>query len=276
MKFPTRVIAAILIVLTPALIFLGCGKELLQYNIDYVEYYFDSSRNAYIKTGRTLVLNESGRSFTMSFANFSSITGSLLVEKDINGLVLSVDSEAFEPFLEHYSGYLNEAFADTYSADTIEELLKQIHIKEQLYYSGKHIFSSRSMKLVKSVSETQNDYSTFEGVYDSVGDDSQYLFKNGKLYLFENGASSEYAYGTYSVNEGYVTVTRIDESGEPLYKEGSLLQIGYLYTTLTFPEDFAIVTDVDDEDYNQFIDDSASTLAGKKIAVLVNNFYLAE
>ncbi len=276
MKFLTRIIAAALIVLTPALIFLGCNREQLKYNTNYVEYYFDSSLNSYIKTGRTLVLNEGGQSFTMTFSNFSSVTGSLVVEQDINGLVLNVAPEAFEPFLNNYSEYLTEAYADVYSAETIEELLDQIHIKDQMYYDNKHIFSSRSMQLIKDVASASSDYSGFEGRYDSVNDSAEYLFKNGELFLVEDDVVSEHAYGTYSVNESYVTVTRVDESGEPIYKEGSLIQISYLYTTLTFPENFSIVTDVDDDDYNEFIEDTAALLAGKKVAVLVSTFYLAE
>lgn len=276
MKALSRIIATVLIIIALVSVFVGCNRNELRFNTDYIEYYFDSADNRYIETGRKLRLADNKLSFTMTFSNLSSIIGALVVEDDINGLVLSVANEAFEPFMDNYSQYLSEAYADTYSAETIEELLKQIHIKEQMYYDNKHIFSSRSLQLVKSISEENSDYSVFEGTYDSVKDEAQYLFKNGRLYLVEEGKPSETAYGTYTVNESYVTVTRVDESGEPLYKEGSLIQLSYLYTTISFPDNFSIVTDVDDDEYSEFVDDTASLLAGKKVAVLVSTFYLAE
>ncbi|NCA67193.1 MAG: hypothetical protein EOM87_03915 [Clostridia bacterium] len=279
MKYLTKAIAVIMLIICSVVILSGCRNSSLMINTDYAEYYFDSSLNRYIMTGRKLRINENKTSFTMTFANDTSITGSLIIEDDINGLVLSVSSEAFQPFKTSYAAYLTEAYADTYSSETIQALLDQIKVMEQMYYNKKHIFSSRSIQLVKAITDkdVNVNYAIFEGLYDSVKDsDIQYLFRNGRLYTVTNGKTSDIAYGSYTINENYITVTRTDADGEPIYKEGALVQLSYLYTTISYPTDFTINVDVDDDDYNEMVESSAKLLAGKTVAVLVSTFYLAE
>lgn len=279
MKKLTKATTFLIMIIILSVALLGCNTNVLHYNTDYTEYYFDSTQNRFIKTGRNLYLNENKLSFTMKFANDTSVTGALVVEEDINGLVLSVADEAFAPFKTNYSEYLSQEYGEIYSTETIQAMLDQINIMEQLYYNKNHIFSSRSMQLIKAISEEDENvnYSNFEGLYDSVKDaDMQYLFTNGKLYTVIDGVTSEKAYGTYTVNENYVTVIRTDEDGEPIYKEGELVKLSYLNTTISYPDDFTLTSNVDDEDYNSFVEDAASLLAGKTISVLVNSFYIVE
>ncbi len=279
MKKFTKIVAMVTLAVILVFLFAGCNKTRLLYEKDYVEYYYDSALNRYIATGRKLRLNENKISFTMTFANDTSVTGSLSLEEDINGLVLTVPSEAFAPFKANYSQYLQQAYADMYSSETIQALLDEIKIMEQMYYDKKHIFSSRSIQLIKAVSENDKNpnYSIFEGLYDSVKDaDLQYLFRNGKLFTVQNGKTSDIAYGTYSINESYITVTRTDADGNIMYKEGMPITLSYLYTTISYPDNFTLTTDVDDEEYNKFVESTAKLLAGKTLAVLVSTFYLAE
>lgn len=279
MKKALKLTSIFMCLIVIVLLVYGCNSDKLITNADYTEYIFDNSRNQYIETGRKMRINDKKSSFTMSFANGASITGSLEVEKDINGLILRIDDEAFAPFKTSYINYLKEEYADIYSEETIQTIFEQVKVQEQLYYSRKHLFSSHSMQLVKAVSEKDKNvnYSIFEGVYDSVKEeDTQYLFKNGKLFTMDKGKASEKHSGTYTINENYITVTLVDDNGENLYKEGNLVQTSYLYTTITYPADFTINTDVDDEDYNKMITNTARLMAGKTIAVLTDSFYLAK
>jgi|GEM_PF-3622876 len=256
----------VVFLVTAALV--GCNKQIK--DGAYYLYSYDGVSGDFVKSNVYVDFSDNMSGFKLSIADAYAVYGK--VNKNVSGYHLKVSEKVSEEILgiDDIKKNNPEAYKQ------IEEYISAFSFDQTLFVSGKRLFSSSDVYMVKTA-DSQN-LSSVEGEYEIMNNDSlRYKFQNGLVYSIDiddkgKATQRESASARYVLNDGIITVIRIDQNGKDVVYEGKTQKISYLFAGIDYPAEYADV-ELSDDAYSKAIKDDLQKIAGKTIAVMASAFY---
>lgn len=262
-----------ILISTLIFVFAGCSGIKVKNNTFYSEYMYNDETQDFVPTGIKLAFNNNFKGFEFVMNNGISFMGE--ATKHLSGYSLSVDNDV----LTSLSG-LDELVGD--NPEIYKEILKLITenatANEQIFISGKYMFSQNSIAMIKSANEKKN-LDNIDGTYDYEPSSAiKFRLNNGYVYRIDIKTENNKTIETeqekpvlrYVIQDRIVKMIRLDENGKDVYIENKLQTTSYFYGTVSYPEDFAESFKDKPTEYEQ-----ALLLAGKTLSVLTTAYYKA-
>lgn len=278
-----KLLLILVLVLTATCLLTACSP--IDASAVYHEYSYDTKSGRFISLGCDLSFTPSLDGYEFAYGNGVHVMGSLT--PITGGYLMNCDPDVFLQI----SG-TKEAWFQQNGEEMTEELLalwrQSIVSCEQLFAFDDYLFSSATIDLVRRVDpkNPRPSYHAVEGYYESAGNaNNVYLFDKGLVYggVVDSKGNLTYdkegnpimkstAEASYVMNEGFISMTKIGTDGKPLYVDGKLQQIVYLFATIEYPSATSDFVDSGDT-YSKNILALAEHLAGKTVAVMTKTFY---
>ena len=276
MKARFKFLVVLLILIVSFAAFCGCGTS-LKAGKSYYLYTYSVSADRFVKLGSSIVFGKDFKTYTYVFSDGSlSIHGNVTHTETPNVYLFTCGEDVNKVVKEKYREYLIESNADESLMELFNMMSDTFTSKMQLVYYNGYLFSLRSVEL--SHSPTDSNTGSFEGEFTLTKDGEKLKLRGNSAYSAdENGNYNVYA-GYYTVSNGIMTFTTVDDKGKDKYVDGVLYRKRYLMATITFPELFEIVgTDFEEQlEEAQFVKNVNSQLSaysGKTIALLADEFF---
>lgn len=261
-----------IVLLSIVFVFVGCST--VRNNTFYTEYSYSDQEQDFVPTGVKLSFKNNFKGFEFSFANGVSVMGES--QKSLSGYSLTLS----EDILTSLSGLDDLVGSNTeYYKELLKELKENATANEQIYISGRYMFSHSSIAMIKSVNDGK-DLSNLDGTYDYEPSTAiKFRLKNGLVYRIDIKTENNKTVETeqekpvlrYIIQDRIVKMIRLDENGKDVYIENKLQTTSYFYGTVTYPDDFADqFKNKTPAEYEQ-----ALLLAGKTLSVLTTAYYKA-
>lgn len=263
-----KVIAFVLLTVVLAVCFAGCKQKVSDGR--YYLYQYDSTTYDFVKTNVYVEFSEGMTAFKYSVGDAYGIYGKV-VENE-GGYSISATDDVANALLGIED--LKESDPELY--EKMKENFSSFTITQEFCIAEKRLFSSYNVELMKDV--TSSNLSSVEGVYEVVdSDEIKYRFSNGFMYeidIDDKGKETESRdpSARYVLQDGIITIIRIDKDGKDIVYEGKTQRLKYLFATMSFPEEYAEMSFGDDE-YSEQLKTNFGEIAGKTIAVMSSAFY---
>lgn len=280
MKTSYKAIFALFIIVVVVCSF-ACCSDSLKAGKPFYLYQYDASSDRFVKVGASVVFGKNLESYTYVFNDGTlSIHGSVSHSDDPSSYTLHCSEDVVPVVVEKYREYLISSGASDSTMELFNFMSEHFTPETQLLSYKKFLFTARSVELVHSVSAGDNA-SSFEGEFTMTATGEKLKFKGGSVYSPDEKGDFTIYEGYYSVSNGILTFTNVDEKGNDKYEDGVLYRKRYLMATVSFSDDFSITgTDfeeqLEDADWVKRINSELSAYSGKTVAVLSDEFYSYE
>ena len=279
MKRHVKFLIVLMILIVAFAAFSGCGTS-LKAGKAYHLYTYNVTSDRFVKLGSSIVFGKDFKTYTYVFSDGTlSIHGNVSHTETPNVYLFTCGADVNKVVKEKYREYLIETNADERLIELFNMMSEDFSSSMQLVYYNGYLFSLSSVEL--SHSPTDSNTGSFEGEFTMTKDGEKLKLRGNTAYTAdENGNYTVYA-GYYTVSNGIMTFTTVDEKGKDKYVDGLLYRKRYLMATITFPELFEIIgTDFEEQlEEAQFvknINSQISAYSGKTIALLSDEFFACD
>lgn len=251
---------------------------------NYRLYTYDTIQSKFIDLQVEMHLGAKAGGYELTYFDTVHMMGT--AQKTPSGYLLQCDNNVFVQVQNALSRLVGEE--PVFDEESKAAWQQAVVAETQLFCYGDYLFSSGSVDLIRRIrpQENKTSYTSLDGYYESAENtDSVYLFKDGKVYTTqqddkgnyqkdEDGEPLLYTYpdAIYTLANGLIVLTRVDQKGELKLTDGKPDSIVYLMAAITYPADLDEMVYTDDS-YSQVVKDLATQLKGKSVGVLTKTFY---
>ena len=258
----------------------GCDKSLKAGEIYYL-YAYSVKEDRFVKVGSSIVFGKDFKTYSCRF-----IDGTMLVRGAAehntkpNYYSLTCSEDVIPVLVQKYRDYLISSGASEETMSYFNTLSDKFSPDMQLFDYGSYLFEASSAELAHSVVSGEKSDS-FEGEFVMTATGDTLKFKGGTAYSKDDGNEYTIRAGYYTVSNGFMTFTTLDDKGNDKIVDGVLYRKRYLMAKVTFPDNFEFVgTDLEgqeqDVDWLKTINAQLSAYSGKTVSVLCSQFYSTE